>query len=310
MNTQLKISIVIPCYNGERHIRTCLASLKRQTYPNFEALIVNDGSTDDSLRILKEETRNDDRFKIISQPNAGSVAARRKGIKAIGGDYFTFIDIDDELHPHALEVWLQTAWEQKADIVVSDFLIVTNRTQKVKRYKNFGTTDGPQFTRYLLTGRAGWQMWGKLFRSELLQRIPIDYPNGISIGDDAVFVLQITPFCRTVVKCPYPLYRYVQTATSLMHTNHTGEKLWRFRAVHYLTERYKALELYETYKTELSSFQLLFFWTVCRMHKFRSPHAVRSRVKRHLHPTVLAQLTFPRRILVCCAYMLCLLRNK
>lgn len=89
-----KYSIIIPVYNTEKFIKKCLDSVKNQTYDNYEVIIVNDGSTDNSLKIIKEYTK-DNRFKVYSKKNGGLSSARNHGLKYVTGDYIVFLDSDD-----------------------------------------------------------------------------------------------------------------------------------------------------------------------------------------------------------------------
>lgn len=100
----LKFSIIIPVYNVERFLHDCLESVERQTFGNWEAVCVNDGSTDDSAAILEEFAERDPRFMVVAQPNGGLSSARNTGIKAATGDYVLFLDSDDWLEDDALEV--------------------------------------------------------------------------------------------------------------------------------------------------------------------------------------------------------------
>lgn len=99
----MKFSIIIPVYNVESYLRECLDSVLNQTFSDWEAICVNDGSTDGSAAILEEYAEKDSRFKIISQPNGGLSAARNAGIKAAEGEYVLFLDSDDWLEVNALE---------------------------------------------------------------------------------------------------------------------------------------------------------------------------------------------------------------
>lgn len=96
-------SVVIPVYNVEPYLRECLDSLLKQTWNGWEAVCVNDGSTDGSASILDEYAEKDDRFRVVTQPNAGLSAARNTGIVAAIGEYLLFLDSDDWLEPNALE---------------------------------------------------------------------------------------------------------------------------------------------------------------------------------------------------------------
>lgn len=100
-------SVVIPVYNVESYLRDCLNSVVNQTFTDWEAICVNDGSTDGSAAVLEEYADKDSRLKIITQPNAGLSAARNTGMKTAHGEYVLFLDSDDWLESHALETLAQ-----------------------------------------------------------------------------------------------------------------------------------------------------------------------------------------------------------
>lgn len=100
----MKFSVIIPVYNVETYLRECLDSVLIQTFEDWEAVCVNDGSTDRSAIILDEYASKDRRFKTINQPNGGLSAARNTGLKAAEGEYVLFLDSDDWLEPNALEI--------------------------------------------------------------------------------------------------------------------------------------------------------------------------------------------------------------
>lgn len=100
----MKFSVIIPVYNVEAYLRACLDSVLNQTFADWEAICVNDGSTDRSAVILEEYSSKDSRFKTIKQPNRGLSAARNTGLKAAAGEYVLFLDSDDWLEGNALEI--------------------------------------------------------------------------------------------------------------------------------------------------------------------------------------------------------------
>lgn len=102
-----KITLVIPVYNVEPYLRECLDSVLNQTFANWEAVCVNDGSTDGSVAILEEYALKDNRFIILSQPNGGLSAARNAGMKVAKGDYILFLDSDDWLETNTLQTLVQ-----------------------------------------------------------------------------------------------------------------------------------------------------------------------------------------------------------
>lgn len=97
-------SIIIPVYNVEKYLHECLDSVLGQSFPDWEAVCVNDGSTDGSAVILKEYSERDNRFRIVEQQNAGLSAARNTGMEYATGDFVLFLDSDDWLEPKALEI--------------------------------------------------------------------------------------------------------------------------------------------------------------------------------------------------------------
>src|SRR5690606_18531829 len=97
-NSNPLISIVVPVYNSEKYLPECIESILNQNYANIELIIVNDGSTDNSLSIAEKFSENDSRIKILSQRNSGVSAARNLGISIAQGDYIGFVDSDDTVH--------------------------------------------------------------------------------------------------------------------------------------------------------------------------------------------------------------------
>ncbi len=117
-----KISVVVPVYNAEEWLKEALESLRGQSYGEFEAFVVDDGSTDGSASIAKSFCDQDPRFKLISQANAGVSAARNHGIDLATGEWIAFMDADDVMPPDALEVLIRHALKSKAGIVAGKFV--------------------------------------------------------------------------------------------------------------------------------------------------------------------------------------------
>lgn len=114
-----EFSIIVPVFNTEKYLRQCLDSVLAQTYPDYECIMVNDGSTDNSVEIAQEYCSIDNRFKLIQKDNGGASAARNKGIMAAKGEYLFFLDSDDFVLPYALED-LHKLTKNKPDIVACE----------------------------------------------------------------------------------------------------------------------------------------------------------------------------------------------
>lgn len=122
--TEPLISIVIPVYNAEKYLRACLDSMLAQTYKNWEAICVNDGSSDNSAQILEEYAAKDARFHIINQPNSGVSTARNTGMRQTTGKYIYFMDADDIVSPYLFEL----AEKICKTILIVYVLIICNQT--------------------------------------------------------------------------------------------------------------------------------------------------------------------------------------
>lgn len=113
----VKVSIGVPVYNVEAYLRECLDSIMNQTFKDFEVIMVDDGSTDNSFNICQEYVARDNRFKLIHQENKGLAGARNTCLKHMKGEYITWIDSDDKVEPNYLERLLEVQAETQADLV-------------------------------------------------------------------------------------------------------------------------------------------------------------------------------------------------
>ena len=115
------ISVIVPVYNTADYLHICLNSILSNTYKNLEVICVNDGSKDNSSQILHELAEKDSRVKIIEQENQGVSVARNNALDAANGEYISFVDSDDWLHPQYYEILLYLLEEKKSDIAVCQF---------------------------------------------------------------------------------------------------------------------------------------------------------------------------------------------
>ena len=127
------ISIITPLYNGERFVGQTIESVLAQTYPDWEMLIVNDGSKDNSEQIARSYAAKDHRIKVFSQPNGGSASARNHGIREAKGRYFVFLDSDDYWDSSFLEKQLRFMYEKQAHIVAASCRRVDEAGKEVLR---------------------------------------------------------------------------------------------------------------------------------------------------------------------------------
>ena len=133
-----KISVIVPVYNTEEYIEKCINSITGQTYKNLEIIVVNDGSTDNSLNILKSLQSKDSRIRIINQENKGVSAARNTGLDNTTGEYIAFVDSDDYLEKNMYEKMLKYMGESGADLVSARaFIIERSNKPGENDYNNY-----------------------------------------------------------------------------------------------------------------------------------------------------------------------------
>ena len=171
----MKFSIIIPVFNAQHYIAKCIDSILDQTVTDWELILVNDGSSDDSFLILQQYQKKDKRIKLFSQNNAGPGPARNLGLRHAQGDYVVFIDSDDYIDRDYLKE--VSSYIPKADIVFIDILQVSDDG---KVYRNEGLSSCKKWSkdrliRSHLTGKLPWGGWRRVVKRKLLQQHNIEY---------------------------------------------------------------------------------------------------------------------------------------
>ena len=209
------ITIVVPVYNGEKSIEKCFESIRKQSYKNWELIIVNDGSTDCSAEvmasILKQPEFSECRIKILHQDNKGVASARNRGIHEAKGVYITFIDQDDYIKEDYIETLLLEAVKRKRDIVVSGYYRVSADGRKEKKVI-LKQTDWAKF--------MNLAPWGKVYRTSFLKSNNL-YFLDVKKGEDCY--LNILAYSKTdkVSTVSYIGYYWVDQQQSVTNKVHT-----------------------------------------------------------------------------------------
>ncbi|GFI06475.1 putative glycosyltransferase EpsJ [Muribaculaceae bacterium] len=209
------VSIIIPIYNISGYLRDCLDSCLRQTYKNVEFICVDDGSTDGSGEMADEYALDDPRFKVIHKPNGGLPSARKAGVEAASGDYLFHLDGDDDLPDNAIELLVNVAKSENADIVAGDYNMFDTREEKTYcdcRIEHALT--GEEYLLFIMT-QGLFNVWGKLIRRSLYLDNDVRIPANISIGEDLVAMTQLAFFSTKVCPCQSAVYNYYIRPTSM-----------------------------------------------------------------------------------------------
>lgn len=217
MLEDLKISIIIPCYNVSKYLRKCLESVADQTYSNLEIICINDGSTDNTLEILLNFESKDSRFKIYDQKNQGLSKTRSLGITYATGDYTLFVDGDDWLETNCIEFLLTK--KADFDIVCFSYFREFKNLTIAKKFDLEGNFSAEKIQRIIVGPLAEDSyhidgidslvtVWGKLYKSEKLKNIDFVDVNEIGTWEDGLFNFDVLEKCKKVLIINQPFYHY------------------------------------------------------------------------------------------------------
>ena len=217
---KVKVSVIIAAYNIEDYILKCLESVKAQTLKDFEAIVVDDGSTDRTGKICDEFCARDKRFRVVHKKNGGLSEARNFGIKEAKGEYVALVDGDD----YADERFIEKLYEKVlagAEVAICGFTTVPEG--KVEKFLT-ETVSGVEATKKLLTGQENYMIvsWNKLYKRELFEGI--EFPVGRK-HEDSLTTYKVLAKAATVAIFDEPLYFYVQREGSIMDSVKLGDRL-------------------------------------------------------------------------------------
>ncbi len=213
------VSVIVPAYNVASKIERCLTSLCKQTYPNLEIIVIDDGSTDGTAEVVQSVARRDGRIRCITQENKGVAAARNKGLEAAQGVYIAFCDGDDYVHPNYIRKLTEGRKQQDADWVISGFckVIGKNRYEFSKPYKweVLSQKEREVFLKEWYKNQYIPTVWGKLYRTEIIRRHEITFPEKWEHGEDTVFNIRYVSQCKKIGFVRESLYFYEESGQSL-----------------------------------------------------------------------------------------------
>lgn len=195
----IKVSICVPVYNMEKYLKDCVESLINQTLKEIEIIFVNDGSTDNSVEILKKYQKKYHNIKVITQENQGLGGARNTGIENANGEYIGFVDADDFVEKDMYERMYNEAKKQKAEIVMCDYNFYPNeKTKKKKWYTPYtGKINGEFLNR-------NTQPWNKLVSNKLIKESDFRF---FEKNGDGVFIYLML-CANKIVSLDDKLYNY------------------------------------------------------------------------------------------------------
>ncbi len=206
----MKLTVIIPVYNGEKDIIRCLDSLKAQSFQDFSVLLIDDGSKDDSAKVVEQYAADNPNLSItlIRQENHGVAETRNGAIARVNTPYLAFMDQDDKLTPDYLETYINTIESSGANVVCGGYQRVSPDTGKVAR--TVCLNEDP-WARFVVTAP-----WAHLYRTEFLQSYPVRFLK-TAIGEDIYFTLLAYAYTDKVVTIPHTGYLWIDNPVS--HSN-------------------------------------------------------------------------------------------
>lgn len=208
------ISVIVPIYNTENYLPKCLDSILAQTYTNWEAILVDDGSPDNCGMICDEYAAKDKRFKVIHQSNGGVSVARQTGLDNAIGDYIIHCDPDDWIEPTMLEDMLNCAVSHDVDMVICDTITHMDNSITTSHHNMKNPIRAKKLQDEIINLRIHGALWNKLIRKECVENIAFT-PSNISYCEDELFLVRLLNKEMSIYYLPKGLYHYVHHKNSL-----------------------------------------------------------------------------------------------
>lgn len=217
-----KVSVIMPVYNVEEYVEQAIMSVLKQTYSNFELIIVDDGTEDNSALICEGYMKKDSRIQLIHKRNGGLSDARNYGLKYAKGDYIYFIDSDDYIEENLLKKCVETIERDSSDMVVFNYRKVEQNGNDIGnsmfRPEIIDIDDEYSFiSSYLLEYKLGWEAWGRMFRAKVIKENNLFFWNNKEIfAEDLAFFLVFSSYMQRVSVISDILYNYRIRDDSIM----------------------------------------------------------------------------------------------
>lgn len=265
MKNKIKVSVVIPVYNVENFLKKAIESLIVQTLKDMEFIFINDGSTDNSLKIIEHYQKKDGRIKVINKKNEGAGIARNKGLELATGDYIGFLDSDDQISKNFFEILYNKAKQNNYDIVQCNYCDKKDNKYSDKKYRfirqeiEIKDKNRSEFiNNYFLKYSYGGEVWSKIYKRKLLKSNNIYFEDNKKVfGEDLLFNLYCFFFAEKIGFIDDALYYHSIREGSLMHSKQNDLVDRVLNIVFMFIKKSKELDLYDSISMSIPN--LLYF---------------------------------------------------
>lgn len=268
-----EISVIIPVYNIEKYIEECLQSVVSQTLQEIEIIVVDDGSTDNSARIIQEFARRDERIRIVRKKNEGLALARKSGIEIARGKYIQHLDGDDYLETNALELLWKEAVSTDADMVVMPFFwyYEDGNYRKPSMLSPLTRYHNSDFFRSIVYGENHWAVWSYLHKRSLYSH-PVRFCKELSYGEDTYLTTQLIYYANLIcVLRSAPLLHYRIQKQSISNSRLSRVKAENILLYPCLIENFlRTKDEYENLRQEIACIRICAYNLLLRKRWFEN----------------------------------------
>ena len=245
----MMVSVIVPIYKIPEYLSCCIDSILAQTYPDFELILVDDGSPDDYGRICDDYAKRDNRIKVVHKVNGGLTSARNAGLEVAKGEWIMHVDGDDWIEPDMIESLIEAAQITGADMVIGDF-VKYGPSAGYNKLPTWGSDKKKSMSNYLAYTMT--TIWGSIARRSLYADHSLKSPEGISYCEDFHLIVRLCHFANKIVNVHRPFYHYRYRPTSIM-SNMNGKTEADEQWVYQDTIRFfKEQGVYEDYRKVMS----------------------------------------------------------
>lgn len=291
-----KISIIVPVYNVQKYLEACLESLIKQTYDNYEVILVNDGSTDQSLEICKLFENKSEKVKIINQQNSGVSCARNKGLEQATGKYVMFVDSDDWIDQEMLDQLVIQVMQTEADFVMCNLIReYSTKSEPISSgFKSLTILEHHEIEKQLILGLIEKKEGdlqhilapfrgpvGKLYNLELIRKHQLKFDDQLIIGEDFLFNLQYLKYCKKALIIEDFYYHYRANESSI--TRRYKEACWPniYKVTLQKIEEFIKENGYNEHAKQQFSQLVIKYYLICLNNELRieNPHVLRQQIQ-------------------------------
>ena len=283
------ITVVVPIYNMGQYLKRAVDSILKQTYKNYEIILVNDGSTDNSLEIANQIIKENPKIKIVSKQNGGLSSARNAGIDNSSGDYIIFPDPDDWVLENYLEVLVNLHLKYKSQLEISGYYIQYDG-KKINPHENKTKQlfDKNTALQHLMSSKwfCGFA-WNKLYHMDIIKKNNLTFDTELGMAQDLHFAFRYILHCERISFNPIPTYYYFQHIEGVTNVKAplTQRKVSGFKTYEKLAELSQVdyPEVYNMAKSTLAniSMQFLFIYYYTKMNDKEILSLIKNNIKNN-----------------------------